>query len=158
MKRFLITFLFVLAASLNAQASITLQVGDVVTYLGRAVDSHGNHLYEGNGGAFSWSVTASSPPSSAPGTLFQSFCDELQQSIHAGTNYTVSSVFTPVTGVVINSSGNILGNMQGIYLFDLWSNGLLTKSASTAGAVQVGTLGKRRLLNDGYHGLWRVLL
>jgi len=136
MKRSLIAFLLVLAASMNAHAAITLQVGDVVTFIGKAYDSHNNPLFEGNGGAFSWSVTASSPPSSPPGTPFQTFCDELQQSISSGNNYTVSKVFTPVTGGTINTSGNILNNMKGIYLFDLWSNGLITKSASTAGAVQ----------------------
>jgi hypothetical protein len=140
MKRSLIAF-FVLffAFALTAQASISLQVGDVVTYNGRAYDSHSNPLFQGNGGAFSWTVSSvvPSPPSSPVGSTFQSFCDELQQSISTGTSYTVSSVFTPTTGGTINSSGNVLNNMKGIYLFDLWSNGLITQNAANAGAVQV---------------------
>ncbi len=59
-------------------------------------------------------------------------------SISTGKNYTVSNTLTiTTTGSVINSSGKTLNNFEGIYLFDLWSNNLLSKSASTAGAVQV---------------------
>ena len=123
-----------LSATLSGQAAVTLQTGDIVTYNG-----HAPGLFEGNGGAFNWSISSvvASPASSPVGTTFQTFCLELQQSISNGTNYTIGQMFTPATGGTANSSGNKFNNLSGVYIFDLWSNNLITQNAADAGAVQV---------------------
>ncbi len=125
---------FVLSATLSAQAAVTLQTGDIVTFNGQATG-----LSEGYGGAFNWDIysVVPSPASSPVGTTFQTFCVELQQNISNGTNYTIGQMFTPATGGTANSSGNKFNNLSGVYIFDLWSNNLITQNAADAGAVQV---------------------
>ncbi len=135
MKRSVVlAVIFVLSVTLTVQASVILQTGDVVTY-----DGHAAGLYEGNGGAFNWDIhsVVASPASSPVGTTFQTFCLELQQSISNGTNYTIGQMFTPGTGGTANSSGNTFNNLSGVYIFDLWSNGIISQDAADAGAVQV---------------------
>jgi hypothetical protein len=140
MKRILLGLALALALGASVQASpVILQTGDSVKFNGAVSGAS-----EGNGGAFSWQLTGtvSGPPSSPIGTNFDTFCTELQQNINNGSTYTIGSLFTPSTGGTINSSGNILQNMKGVYLFDLWSNNLLSSytsswgSAAVAGAVQ----------------------
>jgi hypothetical protein len=113
-----------------------LQPGDVVTYLGPTANQH-----VGNGGAFDWQIKSvvPSPASSPVGTQFQTFCTELQQSISLtspGPDYTIKGTFIPTTSGAMNTSGNVLADMKGIYLLDLWSNGAIVKNQSDAGAVQ----------------------
>jgi hypothetical protein len=135
MKRFFAFFvLVVLVTASSARASISLQAGDTVKFLGQA---SGESV--GKGGAFNWQVASvvPSPPSSSVGTNFQSFCIEIQQSISSGTTYTVSSTFDPTVGQSINTSGNLLNNYTGIYLFDEWNDGTMTQNSSNAGAVQI---------------------
>jgi len=131
---FVLAIAIVFSASVAVQASVILQTGDIVTYNGHAAG-----LFEGNGGAFNWSISSvvASPASSPVGTTFQTFCLELQQSISTGTNYTIGQMFTPATGGTANSSGNKFNNLSGVYIFDLWSNNLITQDAADAGAVQV---------------------
>jgi hypothetical protein len=136
MKRFFAFFvLAVFVTASSARASVTLQVGDGVKYLGQI---SGESV--GYGGAFNWQVTSvvPSPASSPIGTNFQSFCVELQQSISTGNTYTVSNVFAPTVGQAINTSGNLLNNYKGIYLFDEWNDGTMTQNSANAGAVQIG--------------------
>ena len=139
-RRFLLVSLIVVfAPAIAVHAAVTLQIGDVVTFQGHAYHNHTDPLFEGYGGAFSWTINSVVPSSqSSPvGTAFQTFCAELQSSISRGTNYTISAILTPTTSGVINSSGNTLSNLEGIYLFDLWNNGLIPQNATNAGAIQV---------------------
>ncbi len=141
MRQILLCLGVALAVGVPARASVILETGDTVKFLGVVSGAS-----EGNGGAFSWTLTGTSGstgPSSAIGTDFDTFCTELQQSITKDDSYLVGKVFTPTSGGTINSSGNVLQNMKGVYLFDLWSNNLLGAynsswgSAAVAGAVQV---------------------
>ena len=81
------------------------------------------------------SSVVASPASDPVGTTFQTFCTELQQTISSVE--TIGAIFTPTIQGTMNSSGNTLQNMSGIYLFDLWSNGLIDKTKDNAGAVQI---------------------
>jgi hypothetical protein len=139
-RSLILSLVIVLVASLRVEASLTLNVGDVAKYLGHAYDIGNNPLFEGNGGAFSWVLSSTHSPLSSPtNTAFQTFCVELTQTISTGSPgpyYKVSSVFTPTVGSFINSSSSTLGNLQGIYLFDLWSANKITQNATNAGVVQ----------------------
>ena len=118
----------------NSRASIELQVGDTATFIGQAAGAS-----EGYGGAFNWQIASvvPSPASSPVGTPFQTFCDEAQQGIDAGKTYTISAIVTPTLGQLINSSGNVLNNFKGIYLFDEWASGTMAHTSANAGAVQI---------------------
>jgi hypothetical protein len=117
-----------------SRASVRLQVGDTVTFNGQALNQS-----EGYGGAFNWQITSTvpSPPSSPIATQFQSYCDEAQQEINAGTTYTITDIVTPILGQVINSSGNLLNNFKGIYLFDEWADATMAHTSANAAAVQI---------------------
>ena len=127
-------FLLIFGLTTGSKASITLQVGDTVTFNGQAVGAS-----EGLGGAFNWQVASvvPSPASSPVGTPFQTFCDEAQQEIDAGKTYTITSNITPTLGQVINSSGNVLNDFKGLYLFDEWTAGMMSQTAANAAAVQI---------------------
>jgi hypothetical protein len=157
-----LSLLLVLATTLTAQATIDLGPGDTITLESWAY-SNGQPAYEGYGGAFDWQVASTSSIISPAQTSFQSFCVEIQQDIWFGGIFTVSDIFQPQLHQAINSPGsnpqtspgNILNNFQGIYLFDLWSEGGIPSNVGTpaqvAGAVQIALWeSEGYTLNDPY--------
>jgi hypothetical protein len=151
MKRCLgLSLLLVLAIALTAQASlqpvaIQLSLGDTVTFHDQTPNQS-----NGYGGGFDWTVASTvSTTDAAVGTGFQTFCAELGDDgnayIYFGATYKIAQFITPVVGQLINPGdtdpryGNphTLVDTRGIYLFDLWSEGLIAKNPSNAAAVQV---------------------
>ena len=137
MKRCLaLSLVLVLTTALSAQAAISLMPGDTDLFVGQTPG-----LYVGGGGQMTWQVVTAVPRSNAPApnTVFYAFCAQMNSpdsTISPGSTYTVGSIIAPVLGQAINKAGNILGDTQGLFLFDQWSVGNIIQSQDSAAAVQ----------------------
>ena len=153
MKRVLVlSFVLVFAVGLSAHAAITpviLQQGDIIQYQGQATNES-----EGSGGAFNWKIvyddTANGVSTPVGGTL-QTFCTELNLYISSSMSVASPPISNLTIGSYLNTTGQTLQNTQGLYLFDLWSNGLLAPYFSSYGTKNVaGAVQVEIWLSEGY--------
>ena len=79
------------------------------------------------------------------GETFQSFCVAIYQNIGWGGQYNVSEFLPAQTNGQINWAGYKLADLDGVYLFDLWSHNAIVQNQADAGAVQVALW-----LSEGY--------
>jgi hypothetical protein len=137
MKRsFALSIVLVLAAALTARAGlVSLVAGDTATFKDQTSGASA-----GDGGQFDWTIasTVNGGQGSSPvGTAFQTFCVDIGAFISQNDTYKINSIITPAMYQESDGNSPSNENTKGLYLFNEWSNGLITHNATNAGAVQV---------------------